>query len=50
MVGWFAGVGDFQSNLRFGSKLADRVENLQKKVDFMSALLLGVEDAADIQH
>ena len=31
---------DFQKDLRFGSKLADRVVELQKKADLLSVLSL----------
>ena len=36
--GWLVRFSDFQRNLRFGSKLADRVEDLRKKADFLSVL------------
>ena len=38
MSGWLAGFNDFQRNIRFGSKLAERVVDLRKKADFSSVL------------
>ena len=37
-LGWLVGVSDFQRNLRFGSKLADRRVELRKNTDFLSVL------------
>ena len=36
--GWLFRFSDFQRNLRFGSKHADRVVELRKKADFLSVL------------
>ena len=36
--GRLVGFSDFQRNLRFGSKLADRVVDLKKKADISSVL------------
>ena len=36
--GWLHGFTDFQRNLRFGSKLADMVEDMRKKAEFLSVL------------
>ena len=36
--GWQVGISDFQRNLRFGSKLADRVVEVRKKDEFLSVL------------
>jgi len=36
--GWLVGFSDFQRNLRFGSKLAERIANLRKKADFLRVL------------
>ena len=33
------GLSDFQGNLRFGSKLAEKLEDLRKKADFMRVLI-----------
>ena len=38
--GWLLWFSDFQRNLRFGSKLAERDVDLGKKADFLSVLSL----------
>ena len=49
-AGWLVELRDFQRNLRFGSKLPERAEELRKKTGFLQKFSLFASNVINIEN